>query len=104
MRDAAHASAEVGGSFDACLEPDGTLRQRFDFCGPGGDKRAAGAEVNDIDGVRVSSKDGWWLLRASNTEPALVLRCEASDQAALDRLKAEVTAQLEQSGLDVPGL
>ncbi|MDJ0968506.1 MAG: phosphomannomutase/phosphoglucomutase [Kiloniellales bacterium] len=66
--------------------------------------RAAGAEVNDIDGVRVSSKDGWWLLRASNTEPALVLRCEASDQAALDRLKAEVTAQLEQSGLDVPGL
>ena len=66
--------------------------------------RAAGAEVNDIDGVRVSSKDGWWLLRASNTEPALVLRCEASDQAALDRLKAEVTAQLERSGLDVPGL
>ncbi|MDJ0936369.1 MAG: phosphomannomutase, partial [Kiloniellales bacterium] len=66
--------------------------------------RAAGAEVNDIDGVRVSSKDGWWLLRASNTEPALVLRCEASDQAALDRLKAEVTAQLEQSGLDVQGL
>ena len=66
--------------------------------------RAAGAEVNDIDGVRVSSKDGWWLLRASNTEPALVLRCEAADQAALDRLKAEVTAQLERSGLDVPGL
>ncbi len=66
--------------------------------------RAAGAEVNDIDGVRVSSEDGWWLLRASNTEPALVLRCEAANEAALDRLKAEVTVQLEQSGLEVPAL
>ena len=66
--------------------------------------RDAGVEVNDIDGVRVSSADGWWLLRASNTEPALVLRCEASDEAGLERLKAEVTAQLEASGLDVPRL
>lgn len=66
--------------------------------------RDAGVEVNDIDGVRVSSADGWWLLRASNTEPALVLRCEASDEAGLERLKAEVTAQLEASGLDVPPL
>ncbi len=66
--------------------------------------RDAGVEVNDIDGVRVTSADGWWLLRASNTEPALVLRCEASDEAGLERLKAEVTAQLEASGLDVPPL
>ena len=64
--------------------------------------RAAGVEVNDIDGVRVSGDDGWWLLRASNTEPALVLRCEAADEAGLVRLKAEVKAQLEESGLEVP--
>ena len=64
--------------------------------------RADGAEVNDIDGVRVTSKDGWWLLRASNTEPALVLRCEAADEAGLARLKTDVTARLKQSGLDVP--
>ncbi len=64
--------------------------------------RAAGAQVNDIDGVRVSSEDGWWLLRASNTEPALVLRCEAGDEEGLTRLKAEVKARLRQSGLDLP--
>ena len=66
--------------------------------------RDAGAAVNDIDGVRVGGEQGWWLLRASNTEPALVLRCEAADEAGLDRLKAEVRAQLEASGLDVPPL
>ena len=66
--------------------------------------RAAGVAVNDIDGVRICGEDGWWLLRASNTEPALVLRCESADEAGLDRLKAEVKAQLEQSGLDVPPL
>ena len=39
--------------------------------------KKAGAKVTDIDGVRVSTKDGWWLLRASNTQPVLVARCEA---------------------------
>ena len=65
---------------------------------------AAGAEVNDIDGVRVQNADGWWLLRASNTEPSLVLRCEASEAAGLERLKAAVAAELEASGLEVPPL
>ncbi len=57
------------------------------------------AEVNGIDGVRVKSDDGWWLLRASNTQPAIVARCEAADEAGLARLKAQVTAQLQKSGL-----
>lgn len=61
---------------------------------------AAGAEVNDIDGVRVQNRDGWWLLRASNTEPSLVYRCEAQDQDVLARLEAEVIRQLEESGLE----
>ena len=39
--------------------------------------KTAGAKFSDIDGVRVSTKDGWWLLRASNTQPVLVARCEA---------------------------
>jgi phosphomannomutase len=64
--------------------------------------RAAGAEVNDIDGVRVTTADGWWLLRASNTQAVLVARCEASDATALDRLKANLAAQLEASGVEPP--
>ena len=60
---------------------------------------ASGAEVNDIDGVRVTTPDGWWLLRASNTQDVLVARCESTNQVGLDRLLAAVDAQLEASGL-----
>ena len=66
--------------------------------------QAAGAEMIEIDGVRVKSEDGWWLLRASNTQDVLVARCEAADQAGLDRLKATLAAQLEASGLAVVDL
>lgn len=60
------------------------------------------AEVNDIDGVRVNTTDGWWLLRASNTQDVLVARAEAHNLAGLDRLQAQIAAQLEQSGLTFP--
>ena len=50
--------------------------------------------VNDIDGVRVNTPDGWWLLRASNTQNVLVARCESSSPEGLERLKAEVRAAL----------
>lgn len=59
----------------------------------------AGANVDGIDGVRVLTSDGWWLLRASNTQAVLVARCEAADEAGLGRLKAEVAAQLEAAGI-----
>jgi phosphomannomutase len=65
---------------------------------------ANGAQVNDIDGVRVSNADGWWLLRASNTQDVLVARCEATDQEALGRLKAILVAELEASGITPPDL
>ena len=56
---------------------------------------AAGAgQVNEIDGVRVSTDDGWWQLRAANTQNVLVARCEAADAAGLDRVKAQVRAAL----------
>jgi phosphomannomutase len=61
-----------------------------------------GAAVSDIDGVRVSTSDGWWLLRASNTQAVLVARAEARDEAGLERLKAALVAQLEASGLAAP--
>ena len=62
---------------------------------------AAGATVNDIDGVRVTTSDGWWLLRASNTQDVLVARAEAFTEAGLDRLKALLEAQLRASGVSL---
>ena len=56
--------------------------------------------VNSIDGVRVRSGDGWWLIRASNTEAALVARAEAADRAALDRLLGDIETTLAAAGLD----
>ena len=63
---------------------------------------AAGAKVDATDGVRVLNADGWWLLRASNTQDVLVARCEAADAAGLARLKAQLGAQLAASGLALP--
>ncbi len=64
--------------------------------------RADGANVSEIDGVRVQTDDGWWLLRASNTQAVLVARVEASTEAGLERLKQALVQQLEQSGLAAP--
>jgi phosphomannomutase len=63
---------------------------------------AAGAKVQDVDGVRVLTEDGWWLLRASNTQAVLVARAEATSDAGLERLKAQIAGQLEASGLQAP--
>jgi phosphomannomutase len=61
--------------------------------------KAEGATVNETDGARVIRPDGWWLLRASNTQDALVARVEAKDEAALARLRAELEAALIKSGI-----
>jgi phosphomannomutase len=58
-----------------------------------------GARVDATDGVRVSTEDGWWLLRASNTQDVLVARAEAADQGGLDRLVAQIDDQLAKSGV-----
>lgn len=60
---------------------------------------ADGATVDTTDGARVSTEDGWWLLRASNTQDMLTTRAEARDAAALDRLVAAIDDQLAQSGI-----
>ncbi len=60
---------------------------------------ADGAEVDRTDGARVSTTDGWWLLRASNTQDVLVARAEAKDEAGLARLMGQIDAQLALSGL-----
>lgn len=70
-------------------------------------KRAADfkdADIIDTDGIRVEFADGWGLVKASNTMPALVFRFEAQDRAALERIK-ESMRKLVQSvvrNMDVP--
>jgi phosphomannomutase len=59
----------------------------------------AGADVNATDGARVNTEDGWWLLRASNTQDVLVARAEARSEEGLDRLMAQIDDQLALSGL-----
>jgi phosphomannomutase len=65
-------------------------------------KERTGITVSDVDGVRVTSADGWWLLRASNTQPVLVGRCEAADAAGLKRLQDALDRELLLSGLAPP--
>ena len=60
---------------------------------------ADGAKVDATDGVRVSTPDGWWLLRASNTQDVLVARAEAKDKAGRDRLIEQIDDQLAKSGV-----
>jgi len=62
----------------------------------------AGANVESVDGVRVKGRDGWWLLRASNTQAVLVARCESQTPEGLARLKTELTQQLAASGVALP--
>ncbi|GAK33832.1 phosphomannomutase [Iodidimonas nitroreducens] len=61
-----------------------------------------GAKIIDVDGVRVITDDGWWLLRASNTQDVLVARVESHDEAGLLRLKGLLRDQLVLSGITPP--
>jgi len=58
-----------------------------------------GADVNTIDGLRVTTPQGWWLLRTSGTEAKLTARCEAGDPAGLELLRAQLVSQLRHSGV-----
>jgi len=61
---------------------------------------ASGAVADTTDGVRVTTDDGWWLLRASNTQDVLVARAESDSKQGLDRLVAQIDEQLAASGLE----
>jgi phosphomannomutase len=64
--------------------------------------REGGVEITDIDGVRVRTADGWWLLRASNTQAVLVARAESATVDGLVRLKGVLAAELAASGVALP--
>ena len=59
-------------------------------------------EINDIDGVRVTTPDGWWLMRASNTEDVLTIRAEGFSEEGLERLKSQLVSQLAASDIASP--
>lgn len=66
--------------------------------------REEGAEFNDLDGARVMSEDGWWLIRASNTQNVIVARCEGKDSDALLRVYENLGQQLKLSDVNLPKL
>ena len=58
-------------------------------------------ETNDVDGVRIQYPDGWGLIRASNTQPVIVLRFEARTRSQLDAIRAEIERWLTQHGVQL---
>lgn len=58
--------------------------------------RKAGHQLVDVDGVRVTFPDGWGLIRASNTQPILVLRYEASTEGRLKEIQSLIEGTLAQ--------
>ncbi|ABV79334.1 Phosphomannomutase [Rickettsia bellii OSU 85-389] len=58
-------------------------------------------EFNDIDGVRVNTEDGWWLLRSSNTESAIIARAESKSAKKLEELKTMINQLLSKYGLNI---
>ncbi|EHM13585.1 MULTISPECIES: phosphomannomutase/phosphoglucomutase [Jonquetella] len=57
-------------------------------------------EAVTVDGVRILYGDGWGLIRASNTQPVIALRCEGKDSAALERIKLDLRRRVQAVGLD----
>jgi phosphomannomutase len=66
------------------------------------DSATSDIDVNDTDGVRVSTQDGWWLVRASNTQNALTARAEATSEEGLERLKDMIQDHVGKIGYTVP--
>ena len=64
-------------------------------------KKETSVDVFDLDGVRVKTNKGWWLLRASNTQDKLVYRCEARKEEDLPEIIKLVIDQLSLSGLNL---
>lgn len=58
-------------------------------------------EISDIDGLRVTTPEGWWLIRASNTQDVLVARAEADSPEGLERLKNTIIQEVEKIGYKI---
>lgn len=72
---------------------------KFDVIDHIRDKALLDHEAITIDGVRILYPDGWGLVRASNTQPVVVSRCEGSTKEALERIAADVKARILEAGV-----
>ncbi len=59
-------------------------------------KKELGLNVNDIDGARIEFEDGWGLIRASNTSPVLVMRCEANTKKRLNEIRKLIETKVKE--------
>ena len=62
------------------------------------------ADITYIDGIRVDTNEGWWLLRASNTQSALTARCESRTEQGLRKVQLHMLEAINGSGISVPSL
>ncbi len=72
--------------------------EKFEIAGKLADYFRSHYDVTEIDGVRVNFENGWGLVRASNTQPALVLRFEATDEAGLSEIRSLFESKLKEFG------
>ena len=72
--------------------------EKFKIARAAHDYFSAHYEVNDIDGVRILFRDGWGLVRASNTQPVIVLRFEAINEQRLQEIRDLVITKLHEFG------
>lgn len=63
--------------------------------------RRAQLSFHDIDGIRVEYPDGWWLVRASNTQEVLVARAESSSSAGLEKIMRDLKTCLKENGVEL---
>ena len=75
--------------------------RKFDLVARAVEHFRASHDVIDVDGARVLFGDGWGLVRASNTQPILVLRFEARTEQRLAEIRREMEGWLRQQGLAV---
>ena len=60
-----------------------------------------GRKYVDVDGIRVETEDGWWLVRGSNTQPDITTRCEALSEEGLKKCKEDLKHQINLCGYDI---
>jgi phosphomannomutase/phosphoglucomutase len=84
------------------LRIDVTEEQKWDLVDQAVAHFSKSHEVIDVDGARVLFGDGWALLRASNTQPAVVARVEAKTPQRLDEIREELRAWLATKGVSLP--
>ncbi|MEN8144022.1 MAG: phosphomannomutase/phosphoglucomutase [Gemmatimonadota bacterium] len=84
------------------LRVDCEEARKFEVVQRAVEKFAATHEVITIDGARIEYPDGWALIRASNTQPVIVMRFEADTWDGLSRIRDEIAAYMSEEGIEVP--